>query len=90
MRGVAQTRRRIRLLLASSSLGALLVGGGGVPAAFACYTRPFAGGHTNTGATPCIIYYHAGTARYDSASHRMAGTGGPHPGFPAHPDFTAY
>jgi hypothetical protein len=43
------------------------------------------------GSTPCIIYYHGGTARYDSVSHRLAGgAGGAHGTFPAHPDFTNY
>jgi hypothetical protein len=43
-----------------------------------------------TTSLPCIIYYHAGTVRYDSAGMRMAGNPnlGPHPAFPAHPDFT--
>ncbi len=44
---------RARLLLASSSVAALLVGCGG-PAIAACYTGPFTGGYTNSGATPCI------------------------------------
>jgi hypothetical protein len=38
--------------------------------------------------TPYIIYYHAGTAQYDSLSLRMKGGGGAHAAFPAHPDFT--
>jgi hypothetical protein len=43
--------------------------------------------------TPCMIYYHAGTARYDSLGQRMAGGAaalGPHTAFPAHPDCTNY
>ncbi len=47
-------RVRFRALLASTSLTALLVGGG-APAAWACYTGPFVGGHTNSGATGCIV-----------------------------------
>lgn len=42
------------------------------------------------GGTPCIIYYHGGTARYDSISHTMAGTGGAHPNFPVYPDIGPY
>ena len=42
------------------------------------------------GGVPCIIFYHGGTARYDSISHTMAGTGGAHPNFPAYPDITPY
>jgi uncharacterized protein with beta-barrel porin domain len=44
-------RAGVRVLLASSSLAALLVGGG-TPSALACYTGPFA--HTNSGVTACI------------------------------------
>ena len=44
---------RVRRLLASSSVAALLVGCGG-PAIAACYTVLFTGGYTNSGATPCI------------------------------------
>jgi hypothetical protein len=40
-------------LLATSSVAALLVGCG-TPAFAACYTGPFAGGYTNSGATACI------------------------------------
>ncbi|MES2297194.1 MAG: hypothetical protein V4582_09130 [Pseudomonadota bacterium] len=41
------------------------------------------------GGVPCVIYYHAGTARYDSITHAMAGTGGAHAAFPAHPSIDA-
>src|ERR1700678_2412792 len=44
----------LRALLATSSVAALLIGGGAHPA-LACYTGPFTGGYTNTGATACII-----------------------------------
>jgi hypothetical protein len=47
------TRPRLTLL-ASSSVAALLIGGGAAPA-FACYTGSFIGGHTNAGATACIV-----------------------------------
>jgi hypothetical protein len=44
---------RLRLLLRSSSVAALLIGVG-APPAFACYTGPFTGGYVNVGATACI------------------------------------
>jgi hypothetical protein len=53
----AKTRRidrgRLRVLLATSSVAALLVGGG-APAFAACYSGPFAGGYTNSAAVSCI------------------------------------
>jgi hypothetical protein len=41
---------------------------------------------------PCMIYYHGGSARYDSLGLRMAGGAahGPHPNFPAHPAFDRF
>ena len=35
-------------------MAAILIGGG-APSAFACYTGPFTGGYTNSGATACIV-----------------------------------
>jgi uncharacterized protein with beta-barrel porin domain len=47
-------RGRVRLLLASSSVAALLIGSETPRAWAACYTGPFAGGFTNTGTLTCI------------------------------------
>jgi len=37
------------------------------------------------GSVPCIIYYHNGTARYNSMSAAASGINGPPANFPAHP-----
>jgi hypothetical protein len=47
------SRPNLKHLLASSSVAALLIGGG--TPAFACYTGPFTGGYNNSGATACIV-----------------------------------
>ena len=49
---MAQTKRRVHLLLATSSVAALIVGAG-TPPAFACDTGPFP--QTSTGNTACIV-----------------------------------
>ena len=53
--GVRGGRCRLAGLLASSSVAALLMGSGG-PAAAACYSGPFTGGYSNSGAVSPYRY----------------------------------
>ncbi|WP_157863400.1 hypothetical protein, partial [Bradyrhizobium tropiciagri] len=64
---------RLRPLLASCSLAALLVGGG-APAAHACYTGPFP--YTNSGSIDCIVVNNATVSGGISNSGTIAGFDG--------------